>query len=199
MTLPPSLALSMGSVPAGPSTHGNVLHQRCQLTPGHLQTLLLRGVSGITCCSMSKDEHGLQGMGVRGDREYVRTAVEGSLKRLNIEQIDLYYQHRVDRNVQIEETWSELKVRHAWELCFNHEACGTLMTRSHCCHQGVCTAHQSVPCELLWQLHTLLLKLATYLMHVTTQLPALPPRQGSDAGAGEGGQGEVPGHLRGLG
>ncbi|CAL5228578.1 g11736 [Coccomyxa viridis] len=53
--------------------------------------------------------HGPTGLGVRGDREYVRTAVEGSLKRLNIEQIDLYYQHRVDRDVEIEETWSELK------------------------------------------------------------------------------------------
>ena len=64
-------------------------------------------------------------MGVRGDREYVREAVEGSLKRLNIEQIDLYYQHRVDRGVQIEETWSELKVCHAWHLhdSFSHRAC----------------------------------------------------------------------------
>ena len=62
---------------------------------------------------MSSSGWWMQGMGVRGDREYVRTAVEGSLKRLKIEQIDLYYQHRVDRDVEIEETWSELKVRHA--------------------------------------------------------------------------------------
>jgi aryl-alcohol dehydrogenase-like predicted oxidoreductase len=51
-----------------------------------------------------------QGMGVCGTREYVRQAVEGSLKRLNIKQIDLYYQHRVDRTLPIEETWAELKV-----------------------------------------------------------------------------------------
>ena len=48
--------------------------------------------------------------GVNGKREYVRKAVEDSLKRLDIDQIDLYYQHRVDRTVPIEETWAELKV-----------------------------------------------------------------------------------------
>lgn len=45
-----------------------------------------------------------------GSREYVRSAVKGSLKRLGIDQIDLYYQHRVDRTVPIEETWTALKV-----------------------------------------------------------------------------------------
>ena len=49
-------------------------------------------------------------MSVKGTREYVRSAVEGSLKRLNIDCIDLYYQHRVDREVPIEDTWAELKV-----------------------------------------------------------------------------------------
>jgi aryl-alcohol dehydrogenase-like predicted oxidoreductase len=43
-------------------------------------------------------------LGVRGDPEYVRSACEASLKRLGIEVIDLYYQHRVDPNVPIEET-----------------------------------------------------------------------------------------------
>ena len=43
-------------------------------------------------------------VGVRGDAEYVRQACEGSLKRLGIDAIDLYYQHRVDPNVPIEET-----------------------------------------------------------------------------------------------
>ncbi|WP_192457658.1 aldo/keto reductase [Musicola keenii] len=42
--------------------------------------------------------------GVCGRPEYVRQAVEGSLKRLGVEVIDLYYQHRVDPNVPIEET-----------------------------------------------------------------------------------------------
>jgi len=45
---------------------------------------------------------------VNGKPEYVRQAVEASLKRLGIETIDLYYQHRVDDNTPIEETVSEM-------------------------------------------------------------------------------------------
>ncbi len=41
---------------------------------------------------------------IDGKPETVRKAVEGSLKRLNIETIDLYYQHRIDPNTPIEET-----------------------------------------------------------------------------------------------
>jgi len=41
---------------------------------------------------------------VKGDKAYVREAVEGSLKRLGVDYIDLYYQHRVDYNTKIEET-----------------------------------------------------------------------------------------------
>jgi len=42
--------------------------------------------------------------GVCGRPDYVRSACEGSLKRLGVEVIDLYYQHRVDPDVPIEET-----------------------------------------------------------------------------------------------
>ncbi|HZV34007.1 MAG TPA: aldo/keto reductase [Verrucomicrobiae bacterium] len=42
--------------------------------------------------------------GVSGKPEYVRKACEGSLRRLNIETIDLFYQHRVDPETPIEET-----------------------------------------------------------------------------------------------
>ncbi len=41
---------------------------------------------------------------ISGRPEYVRQACEGSLKRLSVETIDLYYQHRVDPNTPIEET-----------------------------------------------------------------------------------------------
>ena len=41
---------------------------------------------------------------VNGKPDYVKTSVEGSLKRLGIESIDLYYQHRVDPDTVIEET-----------------------------------------------------------------------------------------------
>jgi aryl-alcohol dehydrogenase-like predicted oxidoreductase len=47
-------------------------------------------------------------LGVRGDPEYVRSACEASLKRLNVDVIDLYYQHRVDPNVHIEDTVGEM-------------------------------------------------------------------------------------------
>ena len=42
--------------------------------------------------------------GINGKPEYVRQSCEASLKRLGIEAIDLYYQHRVDPNTPIEET-----------------------------------------------------------------------------------------------
>jgi aryl-alcohol dehydrogenase-like predicted oxidoreductase len=46
--------------------------------------------------------------GVRGDPDYVRSACEASLKRLGVETIDLYYQHRVDQSVPIEDTVGEM-------------------------------------------------------------------------------------------
>jgi aryl-alcohol dehydrogenase-like predicted oxidoreductase len=48
-------------------------------------------------------------LGVRGDPEYVREACEGSLRRLGVDHIDLYYQHRVDPNTPIEETVGAMK------------------------------------------------------------------------------------------
>ncbi|GFY83668.1 NAD(P)-linked oxidoreductase superfamily protein [Actinidia rufa] len=48
-------------------------------------------------------------MEVRGDPAYVRAACEGSLKRLQIDSIDLYYQIRIDTRVPIEITMRELK------------------------------------------------------------------------------------------
>src|SRR5258707_15506672 len=47
--------------------------------------------------------------GIDRSTENVRRACDGSLSRLGIEQIDLYYQHRVDPNVPIEETVGALK------------------------------------------------------------------------------------------
>lgn len=42
--------------------------------------------------------------GINGRPDYLQAAVEGSLKRLGIDTIDLYYQHRVDTNTPIEDT-----------------------------------------------------------------------------------------------
>jgi aryl-alcohol dehydrogenase-like predicted oxidoreductase len=43
-------------------------------------------------------------LGVNGRPEYVRKSCDGSLQRLGVDHIDLYYQHRVDRTLPIEET-----------------------------------------------------------------------------------------------
>jgi aryl-alcohol dehydrogenase-like predicted oxidoreductase len=58
-------------------------------------------------------------VGINGSPEYVRSACDASLQRLGVDHIDLYYQHRVDRSVPIEDTvgaMAELvaagKVRH---------------------------------------------------------------------------------------
>jgi aryl-alcohol dehydrogenase-like predicted oxidoreductase len=58
-------------------------------------------------------------LGIRGDAEYVRQACDASLRRLGVDHIDLYYQHRVDDRVPIEETIGAMaslvdagKVRH---------------------------------------------------------------------------------------
>ncbi len=65
------------------------------------------------------DPDTLRSVGINGSADYVRTAIDRSLARLGVDHIDLYYQHRPDPNVPIEETvgaMTELvaagKVRH---------------------------------------------------------------------------------------
>ncbi len=76
---------------------------------GHNETLLGKALKGrrkdvivATKFGQTKDADGRQG--VNGKPEYVLQACEASLRRLDIEVIDLYYQHRVDPNTPIEET-----------------------------------------------------------------------------------------------
>ena len=76
-------------------------------------------------------------LGIRGDADYVRECCEASLQRLGIETIDLYYQHRVDPEVPIEETvgaMAELveagKVRHLGLS----EAAPETIRRAHATH-----------------------------------------------------------------
>ena len=51
-----------------------------------------------------RDPANPQARGVNGSPAYIREAVEGSLKRLGVDTIDLYYQHRIDPQTPIEET-----------------------------------------------------------------------------------------------
>jgi len=66
-----------------------------------------------------RDPANPQARGVNGRPEYVRKSCDDSLKRLGVDYIDLYYQHRVDRDTPIEETVGAMadlvkagKVRH---------------------------------------------------------------------------------------
>lgn len=77
-------------------------------------------------------------VGINGKPEYVRAACEASLQRLGVDHIDLYYQHRVDRTVPIEETvgaMAELveagKVRHLGLS----EASATNIRKAHATHE----------------------------------------------------------------
>ncbi len=61
--------------------------------------------------SPDKDPRGMKGAppGVNSKPEHIKQVVEGSLKRLKVETIDLYYQHRVDPDVPIEDTAGAVK------------------------------------------------------------------------------------------
>ena len=74
---------------------------------------------------------------VNGEPEYVRQACDGSLERLGVDHIDLYYQHRVDRSVPVEDTWGAMaelveagKVRHLGIS----EAAPETVRRAHAVH-----------------------------------------------------------------
>lgn len=81
---------------------------------GHNEELLGRALRGrrdgvivATKFGQTKDAAGKQG--VDGRPQYVQQACEACLKRLGIEVIDLYYQHRVDPNTPIEDTVGAMK------------------------------------------------------------------------------------------
>ena len=57
-----------------------------------------------TKCGIVRDPNNPSIRGVNGKPDYVKSSCEGSLHRLGVDVIDLYYQHRVDPNTPIEET-----------------------------------------------------------------------------------------------
>ncbi|MET9499649.1 aldo/keto reductase [Streptomyces sp. NPDC006552] len=92
--------------------HNEELIGRALAAPGRREQAVLATKFGFT------NELGAQTR-IRGDAAYVRQACEASLRRLGVDHIDLYYVHRVDREVPIEETVGALadlvaegKVRH---------------------------------------------------------------------------------------
>jgi aryl-alcohol dehydrogenase-like predicted oxidoreductase len=76
-------------------------------------------------------------VGVNGRPEYVRRACDASLGRLGVDEIDLYYQHRVDRTVPVEETWgamSELVEAGKVRFLGISEAAPATLRRAHAIH-----------------------------------------------------------------
>ncbi|MEU2255782.1 aldo/keto reductase [Nocardia xishanensis] len=91
---------------------------------GHNEELIGRAIAGRRDEVVLATKFGFvnrlgEATSIRGDAEYVRQACDASLRRLGIDHIDLYYQHRVDPRVPIEETVGAMadlvragKVRH---------------------------------------------------------------------------------------
>ncbi|GAB2267188.1 hypothetical protein Dimus_002172 [Dionaea muscipula] len=87
---------------------------------------------------------------IRGDPAYVRAACEASLKRLEIDCIDLYYQHRIDTSVPIEVTMGELKKlveEGKIKYIGLSEASASTIRRAH-------TVHPITAVQLEWSLWT---------------------------------------------
>src|SRR5438874_9409832 len=80
----------------GPHTNEQLLGR---LLKGHREQVIIATKFGIL-----RDPEKQQFVGINGKPDYVKKACEGSLRRLQIDCIDLYYQHRVDPETPIEET-----------------------------------------------------------------------------------------------
>jgi aryl-alcohol dehydrogenase-like predicted oxidoreductase len=95
---------------------GNFLDTADMYGTGHNEILIGKAIAGrprdsVVVATKFGNVRGSNGefLGVRGDAKYVHECCEASLKRLGIEHIDLYYQHRVDTKVPIEETVGAMK------------------------------------------------------------------------------------------
>ncbi|MET7802045.1 aldo/keto reductase, partial [Streptomyces decoyicus] len=109
---------------------------------GHNEELIGRAIAGRRDEVVLATKFGFanrlgQPTAIRGDAAYVREACDASLRRLGVDHIDLYYQHRVDPGIPIEETvgaMAELvaagKVRHLGLS----EASAATLRRAHAVH-----------------------------------------------------------------
>jgi aryl-alcohol dehydrogenase-like predicted oxidoreductase len=113
---------------------------------GHNETLIGRAIKGrraevILATKFGHFRNADGSGGINGRPEYVAQACDASLKRLGVEVIDLYYQHRVDRSVPIEDTVGAMaklvqqgKVRHLGLS----EARPETIRRAHTVHSIAC-------------------------------------------------------------
>lgn len=82
----------------GPKTNEELLGRYFSDHPTHRNQIVLATKFGIL-----RGEQG-EYVGVNGHPDYVKQSCDASLKRLGVDHIDLYYQHRMDRNIPIEDT-----------------------------------------------------------------------------------------------
>jgi aryl-alcohol dehydrogenase-like predicted oxidoreductase len=107
------------------------------------ELLVGRAIAGrrdeVVLATKFGNERGEDGsfLGINGRPDYVRRACDASLQRLGVDVLDLYYQHRVDTAVPVEDTWGALrelveagKVRHAGIS----EAAPETIRRAHAVH-----------------------------------------------------------------
>lgn len=87
----------------GPYTNEELLGRFFREDPSRRARVQLATKFGVV-----RDPHDPNVGGVNGRPEYLRRACEASLQRLGVDYIDLYYQHRVDPTVSIEETVGEM-------------------------------------------------------------------------------------------
>jgi len=80
----------------GPHTNEELVGKAIQ---GRREAVFVATKFGIV-----RDPANPQARGINGRPEYVRASIEGSLRRLGTDHVDLYYQHRVDPTVPIEDT-----------------------------------------------------------------------------------------------
>jgi aryl-alcohol dehydrogenase-like predicted oxidoreductase len=111
---------------------------------GHNEELVGRAIKDrrdhvilATKCGYMRGPNG-EWLGVNGKPEYIRKACEASLKRLSVDTIDLYYLHRVDPQVPIEDTVGEMSEL-VWEGKARYlgisEASPEILIRAHQVHQ----------------------------------------------------------------
>jgi aryl-alcohol dehydrogenase-like predicted oxidoreductase len=101
---------SIATIHAFLDAGGTLLDTADMYGPFTNEQLVGRAIAGrrdeVQLATKFANERGEDGSfrGVRGDAAYVRAACDASLQRLGVDHIDLYYQHRVDKSVPIEET-----------------------------------------------------------------------------------------------
>src|SRR6058998_3247617 len=113
----------------GPHTNEQLLGHALK---GHREQVIIATKFGIL-----RDPERVEFRGISGKPEYVKKACEGSLRRLQLDCIDLYYQHRVDADTPIEETvgaMAELVREGKVRFLGLSEAGGEPIRRAHAVH-----------------------------------------------------------------